>query len=99
MPVLGLSPQDLVVCCRLLGELLLLILAITFTATMSSLLAIIKVVIMVIGDCGAVGDDVDNLDLDLSLKSFIRSKPPGRRLVTSDIHLLQVGIHFKIICK
>ena len=42
--------KDLVVCCRILGELLLLILAITFTATMSSLLAIIKVVIMVIGD-------------------------------------------------
>ena len=29
--------------------------------------------------------------LILSVKSFIRSKPPGRRLVTSDIHLLQVN--------
>ena len=35
--------------------------------------------------------------LVLFAKSFIRSKPPGRRLVTSDIHLLQVSTNHRMI--
>ena len=71
----------------MLGEALLLLLAISFTVTMSTLLAVIKVgqliiVVMVL---------MLTMFILIFGKSFIRSKPPGRRLVTSDIHLLQVS--------